>query len=522
MPSASIASRTRSGCPVAATPGSVTSSARRTPNRFSSQPASAAAPGPNLIGVASSVKTVSLLMAGSMPHVTAGLPPSLRAAVGRAHVLTDDDVRAPYETDWTRRWSGRAVAVARPADTSAVAAVLRACAEHGAAVVPQGGNTGMVGAGVPRDGEVVLSLARLTDLGEVDPGSMQVDAGAGVTLAALQAHARAAGLDAGVDFAARDSATVGGLAACDAGGLRAVRHGTVRARVAGLEAVLADGSVVRRMSGLLKDNAGYDVPALLVGSEGTLGVITAVRWRLVARHEARALALVPLGSVAAAAELVEAVRPRLPSLDACEFMTDEGLGLVLEHLDVPPPVEPRAPAYVLIECAAASDPMEELAAAFDAAGIEDAVIADDTTSRERLWRLREAHTEAISAAGVPHKLDVGVPLHALAAFCDDVRAAVPAGARTILFGHLGDGNVHVNVLGPDPEDEAVDEAVLRLVAEHGGTVSAEHGVGVAKARFLHLTRSAEEIEAMRAIKAALDPGWLLNPGAVLSERTAAG
>src|SRR5215208_7547465 len=521
MPSASMDARIRSGCPVAATPGSVTSSALRTPSRLSSQPASAAAPGPNLIGVASSVKTVSLAMAGSMPHVTVGarlqdLTPVLRGVVGSAHVLTDDDVRAPYETDWTRRWSGRAAAVVRPADAEEVAAVLRACAEHGAAVVPQGGNTGMVGAGVPRDGEVVLSLTRLSDLGEVDRGSLQVDAGAGVTLAALQGHARAAGLDAGVDFAARDSATIGGLAACVAGGLRAVRHGTVRARVAGLEAVLADGSVVRRMSGLLKDNAGYDLPALLVGSEGTLGVITAVRWRLVARQEARALALVPLESIAAAAGLLEAVRPQLPSLDACEFMTDEGLGLVLEHLDVPPPIEGRAPSYVLIECAAASDPIEELAEAFEAAGVEDAVIADDTTSRERLWRLRESHTEAISAAGVPHKLDVGVPPHALARFCDAVRAAMPAGARVILFGHLGDGNVHVNVLGLDPADASVDEAVLRLAAEHGGTISAEHGVGVAKAGFLHLTRSAEEIAAMRAIKAALDPGGLLNPGVVLA------
>src|SRR5829696_8193082 len=504
MPSASMDARIRSGCPVAATPGSVTSNARRTPSRLSSQPASAAAPGPNLIGVASSVKIVSLLIAGSMPHVTAELLRILGAIVGGPHVLTDDDVRAPYETDWIRRWSGRCAAVVRPGSAGEVAAVLRACGEHGAAVVPQGGNTGMVGAGVPRDGEVLLSLTRLSGLGDVDAASMQVSAGAGVTLGALQAHARAAGLDAGVDFGARDSATLGGLVACDAGGIRALRHGTVRARVAGLEAVLADGAVVRRMSGLLKDNAGYDLPALLVDSEGTLGVITAVRWRLVARHEARALALVPLGSVAAAAE----------------FMTDEGLGLVLEHLDVPPPLEPRAHAYVLIECAAASDPMEELAAAFDAAGIEDAVIADDTTSRERLWRLRESHTEAISAAGVPHKLDVGVPLHALAAFCDDVRAAMPASARTILFGHLGDGNVHVNVLGPDPEDESVDEAVLRLAAEHGGTISAEHGVGVAKARFLHLTRSPAELEAMRAIKGALDPAGLLNPGAVLErERT---
>jgi FAD/FMN-containing dehydrogenase len=451
-----------------------------------------------------------------MPHVTADARlQDLTPVVGAAHVLTDDDLRAPYETDWTRRWSGRSLAVVRPGTTEEVAAVLRVCGEQGIAVVPQGGNTGMVGAGVPRGGEVVLSLTRLTELGEVDAASMQVSAGAGVTLAALQQHARAAGLDAGVDFGARDSATLGGLVACDAGGVRALRHGTVRARVAGLEAVLAGGEVVRRMSGLLKDNAGYDLPALLAGSEGTLGVITRVRWRLVPRRDARALALVPLAGLAEAAPLLRAVRPLLPSLDACEFLTDEGLGLVLDHLGVPAPVEPRAPAYVLLEAAAEEDPLLQLAAALEAAGIEDALIADDTASRERLWRLREAHTEAISAAGVPHKLDVGVPLDQLAPFCDAVRAAMPAGARTIVFGHLGDGNVHVNLLGPDPADESIDETVLRLVAHHGGTISAEHGVGVAKARFLHLTRSPAEIAAMRAIKAALDPRGTLNPGAVI-------
>ncbi len=440
----------------------------------------------------------------------------LTLLLGAAHVLVDADLRAPYETDWIRRWSGRAAAVVRPGSTEEVAAVLRVCSERGLAVVPQGGNTGMVGAGVPRGGEVVLSLSRLTGLGEVDGASLQVSAGAGVTLAALQAHARAAGLDAGVDFGARDSATLGGLAACDAGGIRALRHGTVRARIAGLEAVLADGTVVRRMSGLLKDNAGYDLPALLVGSEGTLGVITRVRWRLVPRHDARALALVPLARARRrGAAAARGPARGWPSLDACEFLTDEGLQLVLEHLGVPAPLEPRAPAYVLLEAAADADPLPELAAALEAAGVDDALIADDTTSRERLWRLREAHTEAISAAGVPHKLDVGVPLDELAPFCDAVRDAMPAGARTILFGHLGDGNVHVNVLGPDPADETVDETVLRLAAEHGGTISAEHGVGVAKARFLHLTRPPGEIAAMRAIKAALDPGRL-NPGAVLA------
>jgi FAD/FMN-containing dehydrogenase len=444
---------------------------------------------------------------------------SLAEAVGEPNVIVDDDGRLAHERDWTGRFQGRAAAVVRPGSVDEVAAVLRLCSDAGAAVVPQGGNTGLVGASVPRDGEIVLSTARLDELGEVDRASLQVEAGAGATLGALQAHARAAGLDAGLDFGARDSATLGGVVACDAGGVRALRHGTARARVAGLEAVLADGSIVRRLAGLLKDNAGYDLPALLVGSEGTLGVITRVRWRLVPRLDARVAALVPLPSLAAATELLAALRPTLPSLEACDFLTDESLGLVLDHLDLPAPVPERTPAYVLLECAAADDPLEELAGALDAAGVEDAVVADDTASRERLWRLREALTEAIAAAGVPHKLDVGVPLARLAEFAEAVPEALAEaapGARAILFGHLGDGNVHVNVLGPDPADERADEAVLRLAVGCGGTISAEHGVGVAKARWLGLQRSPEELSAMRAIKRALDPGGLLNPGAVLS------
>jgi FAD/FMN-containing dehydrogenase len=456
------------------------------------------------------VKIVSLAIAWIASRTV--LESALRAAVGAAHVITDADARAGYETDWTGRFSGRARVVVRPADTTQVAAVVRACAEHGAALVPQGGNTGMVGGSVPRGGEVVVSLSRLGGLGAIDRGSLQVDAGAGVTLAALQAHARAAGLDAAVDFGARDSATVGGLVATDAGGMRALRHGTVRARVAGLEAVLADGSVVDRTAGLLKDNAGYDLTALLIGSEGTLGLITRVRWRLVPLLPARVAAVVPLGSLGEAAHLLAALRPALPSLEAADFFLDDGLELVLAHLGIASPVR-RAPAYVVLECAAAADPTPELAAAL---GDAEAMIADSTAERARLWRLREAHTEAIGAAGVPHKLDVGVPLARLAAFADAARAAVAdvaPGARVILFGHLGDGNVHVNVLGTD--DDAVDAAVLRVAAAHGGTISAEHGVGVAKAAYLGLVRGEAELRAMRAIKRALDPGGLLNPGAVL-------
>jgi FAD/FMN-containing dehydrogenase len=441
------------------------------------------------------------------------LATQLRDIVGAAHVLDDPQTRASYETDYTGRFSAPAALVVRPADREQVAAVLAACAQAGAQIVPQGGNTSLAGGSVPRGGEVVLSLTRLNDLGEVDPATAQVSAGAGVTLAALATAARAAGLEAGLDFAARDSATVGGAVSTDAGGLLAVRYGTARARVAGLDAVLGDGTVVSRMQGLLKDNAGLNLPALLVGSEGTLGIVTAVRWKLVPRLRERVTALVPLDSIDDAVELLAALRVGVPALQAAEVMLPDGLALVAEHLGVRAPVRAAA-AYVLTEAASSVDPTEELAAVLPG----DALVAVDAVERDRLWRLREGHTEAINAAGVPHKIDVGVPLRALARFMNEVGptiAAVAPEARTILFGHLADGNVHVNVLGLDRGDDAVDAAVLGLAAQLGGTISAEHGVGVAKARWLGLVRSEAEIAAMRAIKRALDPQCLLNPGVML-------
>ncbi len=442
---------------------------------------------------------------------------ALAAVVGADNVLTDPDLRSGYERDWSGRYQGAARAVVRPADTGEVAGVIRACAGAGAAVVPQGGNTGLTGASVPRGGEVVISTLGMNQIGQVDTAVGQVTVGAGTTLAALQDTARRTRQDAALDFGARDSCTVGGIVACDAGGARALRHGTARAHVAGLEAVLADGSVLTRLTGLTKDNAGYDLPALLVGSEGTLGVITRVRWKLEPLLAKRVAALIPLPSVDAAPGLFEALRTQLPSLESCDFFLDEGLQLVLEHQRRESPLRVSAPVYVLVECADRTDPTEELAAALTGAGHDDAVIADDTESRRRLWALREGHPEAINAVGIPHKLDVGVPLSRLPGFVERVPHAVTSagGERVIVFGHLGDGNVHVNVLGADPGDPAVDDAVLELVLSCGGTISAEHGVGVAKARWLERARGAAELAAMRAIKDALDPQGLLNPGAVL-------
>ncbi len=448
------------------------------------------------------------------------LQQALGEIVGPRHVLSDPDLTSAYESDYTGRYRGRARCVVRPADTAEVAAVMSVCAQQGVAVVPQGGNTGLVGGSVPRSGEVVISLRRLAQIDEVDAALGQVTVGAGATLAALQAAARAAGEDAGLDFGARDSCTLGGVVACDAGGARALRHGTARAHVAGLEAVLADGSTISRLAGLTKDNAGYNLPALLIGSEGTLGIITRVRWKLTPWLTARVAALVPLASAAEAAALLTALRATAPSLESCDFFLDEGLRLVLGHQRRQSPLRTRAPFYVLAECAARSDPTDELAEALARAGIDDALIADDTAGREALWALREGHTDAINAAGIPHKLDVGVPLHQLDRFLEAVpeAAAAAGGVRVVLFGHLGDGNVHVNVLGPDPEDQRVDDAVLELVLACGGTISAEHGVGVAKAGWLERARGGEQVAAMRRIKRALDPDGLLNPGVVLTSR----
>ena len=432
--------------------------------------------------------------------------------VGADHVLVDADVRAGYEVDWTGRFNGATPAVVRPGSTEEVAGVVRLCRQRGLALVPQGGNTGLVGGGVPLGGEVVLSLRRLTQLDAVDEVAGQVTAGAGVTLAALQQHAAAAGLAFGVDLGARDSATVGGMIATNAGGLHLLRYGDMRAQVVGIEAVLGDGRVVSHLGGLLKDNTGYHLAGLLCGSEGTLGVVTRARLRLVPRLTERVVALLALRSMADAVEATAAVHRQAPSLEAAEVFLDAGMTLVGEHLGLPSPFAERWPVYVLLECAARVDPTDELAAAVAdlGDGVADAVVAAEPSQRARLWRYREAHAEAIAAAGVPHKLDVTLPAARMAEFADRVVALMPEGTSCHLFGHLADGNLHVNVLGADVDDE-----VLMLVAELGGSISAEHGIGTAKRRWLHLNRTDDEIAAFRAIKAALDPDNVLNPNVLL-------
>lgn len=435
---------------------------------------------------------------------------SLREAVGGDHVLADADLRAGYETDWLGKYHGTAVAVVRPGSVDEVRAVVRSCAAAGAAIVPQGGNTGLVGGSVPRDGEVVLSTRRLTRLDPVDLDAMQVTAGAGVTIEQLQQHCREAGVDFAVDWGARSSATVGGAVSTNAGGSRVVRFGTMRAQVMGVQAVMADGSVVEQLSGLPKETAGLHLPSLFVGSEGTLGVVTAARLRVVPWYRQTAAALVACDSVADAVALLPSLRT-LPSLDAVELLLPEAVTVACEHLGIGAPLPADfAAAFVMVDCAAHTDPSMELA---KVVGDRKGVMALGP-QRDQLYRIRDHVTIGIGAKGVPVKLDVAVPLHRLDGFVRDVREMVAGidGAELVVFGHLAEGNLHVNVLGATGRGAEVTEFVLGTAIALGGTISAEHGIGVAKTEWLARLKGAEAMATLRAVKHALDPAGMLNPG----------
>jgi FAD/FMN-containing dehydrogenase len=315
------------------------------------------------------------------------------------------------------------------------------------------------------------------------------------------------------------------MASTNAGGERVLRYGTMRAQVAGIEAVMPDGSVVSRLGGLPKDNTGYDLMSLLAGAEGTLGVITRLRLRLVPLLAGRAVALIAVAGTREAVDLVRLARA-LPALEAAELFYADGLALVREHAGLAAPFGADFPAYLLLEAADREDPSEEVLEVLEAAAdlVLDATVASDARGRHALWAYRESHTESINAAGVPVKLDVAVPLAALAEAVERLPEAIAAAApdaRPILFGHVNEGNLHVNILNALDVDEQVSDAVLKLVASYGGSISAEHGVGRAKRDWLSLSRSAEEIAVMRAIKSALDPDGLLNPGVLLAEQPVA-
>ncbi len=425
----------------------------------------------------------------------------LRDAVGPEHVLTDPEVTRPFGTDWTGRWSVQPLAVVRPADTAETAAVLTICSEEQIPVVPQGGNTGLVGGSVPgATGTVVLSLRRLAEHSSVDGARRQVTVGAGMTVAQVHAIAAQAGLTYGIDLASRDSATVGGTVATNAGGVRVVRFGDTRSQVVGVEAVFADGTVVDRTNALPKDSAGYDLSGLLVGSEGTLAVVTAVRLQLRdPLPSGRVTTMLGVTSLDEASGLVEHVADSRDDLLAAEYIDDVGMRLVSDVAALAHPLAAHWPYYLLVETAQAPRLPGSVDAAVD----------------RRLWAYRERQSEAAASLGAGQSLDIALPPSALDAFLVRLPSLVHP-HRVFTFGHLAEGNVHIQVNGPPADDHGPAAAVLCAVAELGGSISSEHGVGRAKPEYLSLSRRPAEIAAMRAIKNALDPGRLLNPGVLFT------
>ena len=438
----------------------------------------------------------------------------LVALLGPDQVVSDLDVIASHSSDWTGRFRGHAPVMLRPVRVEDVAIALRWCNEHRIGVVTQGGNTGLVGGATPY-GHVLLSTLGLRATYPVDESAGQVTVRAGVTLGQLQRHLHGSGWDFGIDLASRDTATIGGMVATNAGGTRVLRYGMMRSQVRGLQAVLTDGSVVSHLAGMEKDNTGYHLDGLLCGSEGTLGVITEVRLALVPTTSSRVTAQVGCLDWSDAVTLSTALRRQVRHLDAIEAVTASGIALVRDELGVSVPLD--APILMIVEVASNGDACDDLIRVI---GDRPNVVAMDSVGRARLWQVRERQTEAINRRGPPHKLDVTVPVAVLASFCEEVVHRVTRccpGASVHLFGHLGDGNIHVNISGVSPDDELVDEAVFSLVRLHDGSISAEHGIGRAKAKWLPRQRSAAELGAMRAIKDALDPHGILNPGVIFDQ-----
>ena len=468
--------------------------------------------------------------------MSAALIEALRACVGAAQVLTAGDLSG-YELDWRKRWRGKALAVVRPGTTDEVAAVVRACAAQGTAIVTQGGNTGLVGGGVPdaSGSQVLLSLVRLNRIREIDRANLTATVEAGCVLQAVQQAAADAGLLFPLSLAAEGSCTIGGNLATNAGGTQVLRYGNARALCLGLEAVTAGGDIWYGLAGLRKDNTGYDLRDLLIGSEGTLAIITAATLALHPRPAATMTALAACASLDACVALLGAAQRRLgPGLTGFEVMNGFSLSLVAKHMPQLRQPLSRAPWTVLVELsdnegeAHARAQFEGLLAdALEAGTIGDAAVAESVAQSRAMWHLRESIPLAQSVEGLNIKHDIALPMSRIAAFCAATDAALAMrwpGMRLVNFGHLGDGNLHYNVQAPEAhdaaaflrdEEHAVNALVFDAVIAHGGSISAEHGIGALKRDELALRKDATALAMMRAVKKALDPNRLLNPGRVL-------
>jgi FAD/FMN-containing dehydrogenase len=483
----------------------------------------------------------SLATTGAGDAGQADLLAALRAIVGPAHVLvhgspSDDDLSA-YERDWRKRWIGRALAVVLPGSTAEVAAVVRQAAAHGVSLVPQGGNTGLVGGGVP-DGsgrQLLLSLRRMNRVRGIDAVNLTMTVEAGCVLQAVQEAAEAAGLLFALSLAAEGSCTIGGNLATNAGGTQVLRYGNARALCLGLEVVTPAGEVWDGLTGLRKDNTGYDLRDLYIGSEGTLGIITAATLVLHAPPACQLTALAACATLDGALALLKLAQARCSAaLTGFELMNEYALTLVRRHYPTLPQPLPPSPWTVLLELSDAEGEQHAqaqleslLGTALEAGVIGDAAVASSIAQSRAMWQLRESIPLAQADEGLNIKHDIALPVSAIPGFVRETDAALQArwpGAQSVNFGHLGDGNLHYNLQAPQGADGAaflrdceaeVNGVVYRAVAACGGSISAEHGVGQLKRDELAHYKSAVALGVMRAIKRALDPQGLMNPGRVV-------
>ncbi|TAN21030.1 MAG: FAD-binding oxidoreductase [Actinomycetota bacterium] len=439
---------------------------------------------------------------------------ALRKSFGSNSVVTDPEITTSNATDWTGRFRGEAICVIRPVNPWQVQRAIEIARNSHTPITTQGGNTSLVGGATPVNGGVILSSQFLKGI-EIERTSQIARVGAGVTLTELNSKAGEFGLRFAVDLAARDSATLGGMVATNAGGIHVLRYGGTRQQLVGIEAILGTGQMISRMEGLYKDNSGYDWASILCGSEGTLGVITKAVVKLVPAAKHRSVALVSVDTLAGAIRIMAEARRTFASLDAAEFMSRAGLKLVQRLGEKRWPLGDM-PAYaLLLETAGDEVEVDELAEFLENhEEATDAALAYDSRA-DGLWSWREEQSVAINSQGIPHKLDVTIPIEEMPAFVGYVSELIGIEyprVQAIFFGHLGDGNIHVNLLNVDEADDEIDHEILATVASSGGSISAEHGIGRAKVHDLSLTRSPQDIGSMLSIKRALDPSHILNPG----------
>lgn len=466
---------------------------------------------------------------------------ALRQLLGDAHVLVPgalpDTELTPYQQDWRKRYNGRALAVVRPGTTGEVAAVVKLARAHGVSVVPQGGNTGLVGGGVPDDSgtQLLLSLRRMQKVRQLDAANLTLTVEAGCVLQQVQDTARQAGLLFPLSLAAEGSCTIGGNLSTNAGGTQVLRYGNARELCLGLEVVTAEGEIWDGLSGLRKDNTGYDLRDLFIGAEGTLGIITAATLKLFPQPRARMTALAACESLSAAVALLGMAQSRCgAALTGFEVMNAQSLALVARHFpQLAQPLGAR-PWTVLLELSdneGESHAREQfegvLSQALDDGVIDDAAVAESLSQSQAMWHLRESIPLAQSEEGLNIKHDIALPVSRIPDFvaaCDALLAEQFPGSRLVNFGHLGDGNLHYNVQSPagvsaaeflKVHEAAVNAVVYDQVMAHGGSISAEHGIGQLKREELAQRKSPVALALMRQIKQALDPRGLLNPNRVV-------